>query len=188
MKKDTFLKKSLLILAVIFLAGLVFQKFGNQALYSSDSLQYQIQRFNEVLNYVNRFYVEPPDNEKLINGAIDGMLGELDPHSVYLPPKNYEQEMERFEGHFEGIGIEFVVLNKILTVISPIVGGPSELVGLLPGDEILKIDNESAFGITNEEVFKKLRGPKETKVSLTIRRPGQTDTFDVVITRDTIPI
>ncbi|MDZ7725103.1 MAG: S41 family peptidase [candidate division KSB1 bacterium] len=145
-------------------------------------------RFQEVFNLVNRYYVEPPDTEKLIEGAIHGMLGELDPHTVYIPEKKLQKVNERFEGSFEGIGIEFIILNKVLTVVSPIVGGPSEAVGLLPGDRIVEIEGESTYGITEDEVQEKLRGPKGSKVDVTIRRPGEEDTFEVTITRDTIPI
>ena len=124
----------------------------------------------------------------MIPGAINGMLSELDPHSVYIPPKNLKTVNEQFRAEFEGIGIEFVVLNKVLTVVAPIIGGPSEAVGLLPGDQIVKIENKSAYGITENEVQKKLRGKKGTKVNLTIHRPGQADKFEVTITRDKIPI
>jgi carboxyl-terminal processing protease len=176
---------------VLFLTTIVifiFTRLGNKDLYPSDSVRTQLERFQEVFYYINRFYVEVPDKEKIMTGAIEGMLSELDPHSIYIPAKNVEKVQEEFEGKFEGIGIEFIILSKILTVVAPIVGGPSEAVGILPGDQIIRINSESAYGITEDQVQKKLRGPKGTTVNVTIQRPGQAEPFDVVITRDQIPI
>lgn len=181
-------RRTWIILFLIVLGGLVLNKLGNKNLYSSDTITSQLQRFNEVFYYVNKYYVESPDREKLVTGAIEGMLSELDPHSVYIPKDRLKKINEQFHGSYQGIGIEFIVLNKILTVVSPIPGGPSEAVGLLPGDQIIRIEGESAYGITEDEVQQKLRGPKGSKVKVTIKRPGQTGTFDVVITRAEIPI
>ncbi len=180
--------KNLVIIAIVIIAGIAFTQMGSEASYPQDTIRAQLDRFVEVFNYVNRFYVEPVDNEKLMTGAIQGMLSELDPHSVYIPKKELQQVTEQFQGQYEGIGIEFIVQNKILTVLSPIVGGPSEAAGLLPGDQIIRIEGVSAYGITEDEVMKKLRGPKGSKVKLTIRRPGQPDIFEVIITRGQIPI
>ncbi len=188
MKKNNSLIRFIILFAVIATVAIVFSRFENREAFSSDSVREQLQRFNEVFSIIDRYYVVPPDREKVITGAITGMLGELDPHSVYIPPKNLKKVNEQFQAEFEGIGIEFVILNKVLTVVAPIVGGPSEAVGLLPGDQIVKIEGKSAYGITEDEVQKKLRGKKGTKVKLTIHRPGQTDQFDVTITRDKIPI
>jgi carboxyl-terminal processing protease len=182
------MQKFLLLVTAITLVAFVFNKFESHEAYSSDNVREQLGRFQEVFTLVNRYYVEEPDREEIITGAITGMLSELDPHSVFIPQKNLERVNEQFEAEFEGIGIEFVVLNKILTVVSPIIGGPSEAVGLLPGDQIVKIEGESAYGIKEDEVAKKLRGKKGTQVTITINRPGQSDQFDVTITRDKIPI
>jgi carboxyl-terminal processing protease len=188
MKNIRYYKQFLMVCILAAIVVVIFMRLDNQELYPSDSLRTQIDRFQEVFYYVNRFYVEVPDKEKIITGAIEGMLSELDPHSVYIPAKNVEKVTEEFEGKFEGIGIEFIILNKILTVVSPIVGGPSETVGILPGDQIIRINDESAYGITEDDVQKKLRGPKGTTVKVSIQRPGQAEPFDVVITRDEIPI
>ncbi len=176
------------LFAAIAATAFMFSRLENREAYSSDSVREQLQRFNEVFSIIDRYYVVPPDREKVITGAINGMLSELDPHSVYIPPKNLQKVNEQFRAEFEGIGIEFVVLNKVLTIVAPIVGGPSEAVGLLPGDQIVKIEGKSAYGITEDEVQKKLRGKKGTKVNLTIHRPGEAENFDVTITRDKIPI
>ena len=188
MKNNNKVFRVTLLLAAIAGVAFVFSRFENREAYSSDSVREQLQRFNEVFGIIDRYYVVPPDREKVITGAINGMLSELDPHSVYIPPKSLERVNEQFEAEFEGIGIEFVVLNKVLTVVAPIVGGPSEAVGLLPGDQIVKIEGKSAYGITEDDVQKKLRGKKGTKVQLEIRRPGESENFEVTITRDKIPI
>ncbi len=174
-------------LAAITVGGAALQ-LAPGLLHSQDNIRSDLDRFMEVFLYVKRYYVEPVESEKLITGAIEGLLGKLDPHSVYLAPKNLAQESERMEGHFEGIGIEFIVLNKVLTVVSPIVGGPAEAAGLAPGDQIIRIEDKSAYGITEDEVFKKLRGAKGSKVKISVLRTGHAEPFEVVITRDRIPI
>ena len=188
MEKGKRTKRTLYTLLAIVVSVVVLNQVGSKKLYPSDNIRDQLVRFNEVFAYINKYYVEAPDNEEIVTGAIEGMLSELDPHSVYIPKKRLEKVNEEFEGSFEGIGIEFVVLNKVLTVVAPIVGGPSEAVGILPGDQIIKIEGKSAYGITEDEVQKQLRGPKGSKVKVGIRRPGQDGEFDVTIIRDKIPI
>jgi carboxyl-terminal processing protease len=185
---DNKLKRLLWITLFVVASGVGLLQLKPTLLYPQENIRSDLDRFMEVFLYVKRYYVEPVESDKLITGAIEGLLGKLDPHSVYLPLKSLEQESERMEGHFEGIGIEFVVLNKILTVVSPIVGGPAEAVGLAPGDQIIQIEDKSAYGITEDEVFKKLRGAKGSKVKITVARASQSDPFSVVITRDRIPI
>ena len=181
-------RRTLIILSLIVFGAIIVNKTGNNSLYSSEDIRFQLNRFNEVFMLIDRYYVESPDREKVITGAINGMLSELDPHSVYIPEKRLKTENERFHGSYQGIGIEFIVLNKVLTVVSPIPEGPSQAVGILPGDQIVRIEGESAYGITEDQVQQKLRGPKGSKVEVTIHRPGQDGTFDIVITRDEIPI
>ncbi len=188
MNNNKSFNRFIFLLALVAISAVVFHRFDNRNVYSSDSIQEQLQRFNEVFVLINRYYVEPPDREEIITGAINGMLNELDPHSVYIPEKSLKRVTEQFEGSFQGIGIEFVILNKVLTVVAPIIGGPSEAVGILPGDQIVEIEGESTYGITEDEVQEKLRGPKGTKVNVTIRRPGLAESFEVTITRDDIPI
>ena len=173
----------------VVVALLIFVvQIGDNVVASTNNVLKQLRRFEEVFRYVKRFYVEDADTEKIVTGAINGMLSELDPHSVYIPASKVEDVNERFQGSYEGIGIEFLIHKKMLIVQAPIVGGPSEAVGLQPGDQIIKIEGKSAYGITENEVREKLRGRKGTKVNVTIRRPGQRETFDVMITRDKIPI
>ena len=148
----------------------------------------QLARFAEVLTDVSRLYVEDVDEEKLVTEAINGMLEALDPHSVYIPEKQLRDVNERFEGHFEGIGIEFIIQNKYPTVVSPVPDSPSDRLGLRPGDQIIEIEGVSTYGITEDEVIKKLRGPRGTTVNVTIKRPGVEDPLHFAITRDQISI
>ncbi len=181
-------KRTALILAGLLLLGLVGSGLGSQLVNTTQSAISRIKKIIEVFQIVERYYVEEPDEDKMVKGAISGMLETLDPHSVYIPKKSLSKMTEQFEGYFYGIGIEYVVQNKIITVVSPIVGGPAERLGIRPGDQIIKINGESAYGLTEDEVMSKLRGPKGTRVTVTIRRPGVREPFDVVIVRDKIPI
>ncbi len=148
----------------------------------------KIQVLNQIITIVNDNYVEPVDWDGALDGAFHGMLDRLDPHSAYIPRERLENITEQFHGQFEGIGIEFDILNGYITVIAPVAGSPSDRVGLQPGDQIVRINGNDAFEITREEVFDKLRGPKGSAVTVTISRAGLDETFDVEIIRDKIPI
>lgn len=146
-------------------------------------------RFKEILTYVERDYVDEVDAEKLVGEAINEMLEKLDPHSVYIPAKDLELTNSLLEGEFDGIGIEFNIIKDTIYVISPLEGGPSEAVGLLSGDKIVKVDGEgvAGIGVTNRDVFDLLRGPKGTEVEVGIKRRTETDLLYFSITRDKIP-
>jgi len=152
------------------------------------NLYQELQRFQEVLNAVSRYYVEDVDNHKLVNGAIGGMLETLDPHSVYIPKDQLADVTEKFEGHFYGIGIEFNIFNKIPTVVSPMPGSPADRLGLRPADQIIAIEGKSTYGFNDEQVGSRLRGPEGTTVRLTIRRGNVEEPFEVAITREKISI
>ncbi|MBC8214427.1 MAG: S41 family peptidase [Candidatus Marinimicrobia bacterium] len=142
----------------------------------------------QLTRLIDANYVEDVDMGEILDGAIIGMLNELDPHSSYLSEDHFKTSKEQFAGKFEGIGIEFDILDNYITVISPIPGTPSDRAGLKPGDKFIKIDDESAFQITQEEVFKKLRGPKGSRVDVSIKRHGVEDLIEVTLIRDEIPI
>ena len=148
----------------------------------------QLGKLSFVLRVIRDVYVEEPDMSKVFDGAIRGLLETLDPHSAYIPADAQKRISERFHGEFEGIGIQFVIQNKVLTVVSPIPGTPADRLGIRAGDRIIRIEDVSAYGITNDVVFEKLRGPKGTQVTVTISREGLPDPMDFTITRDKIPI
>ncbi len=178
---------SSLTIVVVLIIGIVIGANLN-SLFSSDDIYVQIMKLNDVLNLTRKNYVDKIDTQTLVEAAIEGMLGVLDPHSVYISAKNMERVNEDIRGSFEGIGIEFTIINDTINVVSPIAGGPSEQLGIMAGDKIIKIDDEPAIGLKNEDVIRKLRGPKGTKVKVTILRPGVKEPIDYVITRDKISI
>lgn len=155
---------------------------------SEDNIYEQFNKFKDVLNYTQKYYVDEVKVGDLVTHAIEGMLKSLDPHSVYISPKQLEKVQEDFKGSFEGIGIEFRIVNDTITVANVIYGGPSEKVGMLAGDKLVVIDGETAVKLQNEDVQKKLRGEKGTKVIVGVVRPGVTNPIDIVITRDKIPL
>jgi carboxyl-terminal processing protease len=136
---------------------------------------------------VNENYVEDVEMEEILNGAIVGLLDKLDPHSTYITEEQFKSIQEQFDAEFEGIGIEFNIMDGYITVISPIPETPSSRAGLQSGDKIVRINDESAYKITQKDVFEKLRGPKGSQVEVTIRRSG-IDDFEVTLTRAKIPI
>lgn len=124
----------------------------------------------------------------LVEASIRGMLSTLDPHSVYIEPDESEQIQEQFEGKFQGIGIQFQIIQDTITVITPIAGGPSDQLGILSGDRIIAINDTSAIDYNNQQVVKRLRGEKGTEVDVTIHRPGNPKNLDFTIVRDDIPL
>ncbi|CAN5320126.1 S41 family peptidase [soil metagenome] len=156
---------------------------------TSNNLITSVLKFREVLTYIEKDYVDQVDSEELVESAINTMLEKLDPHSVYIPAKDLKMANSQLEGEFDGIGIEFSIIKDTIHVISPLSGGPSEKVGLLSGDKIIKVDdkNVAGVGITNREVFEKLRGPKGTEVNLGIKRNGSDNLNNFKIIRDKIP-
>ncbi len=147
-----------------------------------------MQVLNQILQFINQYYFDTVELDKLMEGAFKGMMKELDPHSIYIPAKKLEDIDEKFKGTFQGIGIEFDILGGYITVISPVADSPSERAGLLPGDQIIAINGKDAYNITKDQVFKDLRGKKGTSVNITVRRIGLDDPFEVTIIRDNIPI
>ena len=147
-----------------------------------------LKTFTNAFTLIEENYVEKVDPQKLVYGAIKGMLQSLDPHSSFLTPDMYKEMEVETKGSFGGIGIEITIKNGWLTVVSPIEGTPAYKAGLKPGDRIIKINGVSTRGISLMEAVKKLRGPKGTKVTITIFREGVEKPFDVTITRDIIEI
>lgn len=146
-------------------------------------------KFRDILSYIDRDYVDSVNIEELSDHAITKMLEKLDPHTAYIPADEMAMAKSYLEGNFEGIGVEFNIFKDTLYVITPLSGGPSESAGILAGDKIIKVDGENVagIGISNEGVFKRLRGPKGSKVELTVVRPGSKKPFNFTIKRNKIP-
>jgi carboxyl-terminal processing protease len=155
---------------------------------SGDNVFEQVRKFNDILFSAVKNYVDDVDTQKLTEAAIRGMLAELDPHSVYIPAKEMEKVEEDFKGSFEGIGVEFDIVNDTITIISPIIGGPSERLGIQAGDKIITIDDSVAIGMSRSDVPRKLRGAKGTMVKVEIKRANETGLLAYEIIRDKIPL
>ncbi|MGD2033428.1 MAG: S41 family peptidase [Bacteroidales bacterium] len=147
-------------------------------------------KYVQFLKYLNTYYVDSVDNEKLVEDAIKSHLQELDPHSTYISEEDVRKMNEPLKGNFEGVGISFNILKDTLFVITPVPGGPSEKVGIQSGDRIIRVDgkNIAGIGLTNEDVFSLLRGAKGTKVSVSVLRRSVDELIRFTITRDKIPI
>jgi carboxyl-terminal processing protease len=175
------------ILVFIFVFGFgiyVGIKVNEEIIFSGN--KDEIEKFSDVLNYTEGLYVDSVDSKKLVEDAIQGMFNNLDPHTVYIPTTDQTTSDEEFRGNFDGIGVEFQIINDTITVVSPITGGPSEMVGIISGDRIIEINGKNCIGFTNEKVFKNLRGKKGTAVELTIFRPSSKNITKYKITRNTI--
>lgn len=139
---------------------------------------------------IQNLYVDSVDENKIVEDGIRGMLKELDPHSSYTNAKETKALNEPLQGNFDGIGVSFNMLNDTLVIIQPIVNGPSEKVGIVAGDRIINVNDTAIAGVkmSREEIMKRLRGPKGTKVKLGIQRSGIKDILYFTVTRDKIPV
>ena len=147
----------------------------------------ELQKMSEVMSYIERYYVDAVNTDSIYGLAINAMLQGLDPHSSYSTVEENKTMMETLEGAFEGIGIQFNIMNDTLMVVSVISGGPSEKAGLMAGDRMIEVDGKSIIGIKNDQAFKMLRGKKGSKVKVGILRPGFKDKYTYEITRGVIP-
>lgn len=148
----------------------------------------QYDRLDEILNYIDNRYVDTVDTDHLFAKAVDEMFASLDPHSLYIPGEELARLNEPLRGQFEGIGIEFYILQDTITVVATLSGGPSEEVGILPGDKIIAIEDTTVAGVNiqNQDVIRQLKGPKGSKVKVTIDRSNAANPLDFVITRDAV--
>jgi carboxyl-terminal processing protease len=187
--KNIFDKKVLLLLCLftsLFLLGLQGDSPVSAAL--ERGIYKNLKTFNEVLDIVQKNYVEEIESKKLIEGAINGMMKSLDPHSTYMSADMYKELEVETRGSFGGIGIEITIKKDVLTVVSPIEDTPAFNAGIKAGDQIIQIDGKSTKDITIMEAVKKLRGPKDSRVTITIMRENMTKPKEFVITRDIIKI
>ncbi len=152
-----------------------------------DAVYDDIAVFTEALMLVRRQYAEEKPFRDLIYGAIDGMLGSLDPHSGFLPPEQYQELCEDTSGRFSGIGVHVGIKDGRIVILSPMDGTPAQRAGLLAGDRIVKIDGQAALGISMDETVRRLRGPQGSPVTVTIERDGR-DPFDATLRREAIKV
>ncbi len=180
-----------LIFTIIISAFILIYPFrfgGGDSDAGTDDTLKNIKLFTVILEEIQSKYVEPEDSQKLLYGAIRGMMSTLDPHSAFLAPDEYKELKIETRGAFSGIGIEITLRDGILTVVSPIEGTPAFKKGLKTGDKLIKIDGKITKNMTLMDAVKKIRGPQGTDVTVTILREGVPELFDVVITRGTVKI
>ena len=167
------------VVAGIFIGG-IFS--GKNYLADSD------RKLNTILNLIQQEYVDTVDIDELVENSIPKILTNLDPHSMYISAKELSSVNDELEGNFSGIGISFMVMSDTIRIIEVISGGPSEKVRLLPGDRIVAINDTSCIGIKDEDVKKQLRGIKDTKVKLGIKRSTSKKILNFTVTRGDIPV
>lgn len=186
-----FKKKTILILFIIALSFILYKTVFLIADDNNENFASYLKLFTEVFSFVKDEYVDETkvNYRDLIYGAIDGMLAKLnDPYTRFLPPKNYDDMKVETEGHFGGLGIEITSKDGVLTVIAPMFGTPAMEAGIQPGDQIIKIENESTKDMSTDDAVKKLRGKIGTKVNITIKRYGINEPLDFTLTRADIKL
>lgn len=180
-------KKSLPILLICLFASLLPATAQITLDFSKDS---PIRKLQIAEMAINNLYVDSVDEKKLVEDAIRGMLEKLDPHSSYSDPEEVKALTEPLQGNFEGIGVQFNMVDDTLLVIQPVSKGPSEKVGIMAGDRIVSVNDTAIAGVkmSREEIMRRLRGPKGTKVNLGIVRRGVAETLKFTVRRDKIPV
>ena len=170
------------LLLFFFLTGLILLgPYGDSRVSAIDRNTYKnLKTFTEILDMVEKNYVEPVDSDKLMQGAINGLMKSLDPHSSFMTAEMYKELEVETRGSFGGIGIEITILKDVLTVVSPIEDTPAYNAGVKAGDQIIRIDGKPTKDITIMEAVNKLRGPKDTNVTITIMREGMAKPKDIV--------
>lgn len=176
MKKFTF--------TIWLLVAIILQVSAQQTIDS------QLQKLLIAESAIENLYVDKIDNAELVESAIRGMLKELDPHSTYLTPDEVEKSNESLQGNFDGIGIQFNMIEDTLFVVQPLPNGPSEKVGILAGDRIITVNDTTIAGVkmSQENIMKRLRGPKGTEVKIGVKRQGLDELVYFNVIRDKIPV
>ena len=176
-----------IILLVIFFCFCGSSVFADESKQERDTYK-NLETFANVLTLIQQYYVDEVNSSKVINGAINGMVSSLDPHSAYMTPEDFKSLEEETSGSFTGIGIEISVRNGVLTAVAPIEGTPADKQGIKSGDQIIRINGELTKTMTLMEAVKKLRGIKGTTVNISIHREGWKDTKDLTLVREAIPL
>ena len=159
-------------------------------LYAQQTIDAQLQKLLIAESAIENLYVDKIDNAELVESAIRGMLEELDPHSTYLTAEEVNKSNESLQGNFDGIGIQFNMIEDTLFVVQPLPDGPSEKVGILAGDRIISVNDTAIAGVkmSQENIMKRLRGPKGTEVKLGVKRQGLDEPVYFNVIRDKIPV
>jgi carboxyl-terminal processing protease len=171
-----------------FIFVLLFFTLVSTPAWEEDVWNLSMNKISSIFNLIDQNYFEDVDHEELAFSSIKGMLQTLDPHSYFLDPRHFDRVREEYKGKYYGLGILIQKQDKKLVVISPVEGGPAYRLGIRSGDIISHIEGETTEPITSTDAMMKLRGPKDTEVTITIVREGWEDPFDVTIVREEIPL
>lgn len=183
------LKKTSVWVPVVVALTFVLGFLGGDMLNRQSGPTTAQKKFQTILNLIKNDYVDEVDLDSLLEKTLPSLLTNLDPHSVYIPAADLQSVNEELDGSFCGIGVQFMINNDSITVVEVVSGGPSEKIGIKAGDRIVKVDGEdvAGIGITNEQVLKKLRGERDSRVKLGIKRPSSKKTLNFEVTRGDIP-
>ncbi|MBP2671419.1 MAG: ctpA, partial [candidate division NC10 bacterium] len=173
---------------VITLVLLIFTGGVQHGTTAIEDTYEKLKVFTEILSLVQSNYVDDVNSKELIYGAVKGMLETLDPHSSFMPPEAFREMQVETQGSFGGLGIEITVKDRMLTVVAPIEGTPADRAGIHPADRIVKIEGQITKDMTLMDAVRKLRGPKGSKVTISILREGQLEPFDVTLVREVIEV
>lgn len=173
---------------VVIVAAFISLSGFKTLLHANDNTYQSLKLFADVLEELEKNYVDDVDSEELIHNAIKGMVGNLDPHSSFMPPEAFDELQDDTKGEFSGIGIVITMKDSILTVVSPIEGTPAYKAGIKAGDIIIKIDDNSTKGMALWEAVNMMRGPRHKAVLITVIRQGERDSIDFSLKRDLIPM
>jgi carboxyl-terminal processing protease len=177
--------------AVVFagtLTLLVFTGGVQHGVTAVEDTYEKLKVFTEILSLVQSNYVEEVNSRDLIYGAVKGMLETLDPHSAFMPPEAFKEMQVETQGSFGGLGIEITVKDRMLTVVAPIDGTPADRAGIQPGDRIVKIEGQFTKDMTLMDAVRKLRGPKGSKVTISVLREGSLEPLEVTLVREIIEV
>jgi len=175
-------------LIVLAVCVLTFSAGGKDLLLADDDTYKSLKLFTDVLEELEKNYVDDVNTEELVHNAIKGMVGNLDPHSSFMPPEAFDELQDDTKGEFSGIGIVITMKDSILTVVSPIEGTPAYKAGIQAGDIIIKIDDKLTKDMALWEAVNMMRGPRHKTVLITVIREGEPDTLEFTLKRDLIPM
>jgi carboxyl-terminal processing protease len=184
-RKDSWWKGFLVAAALVLLILTGGVQHGTTAI--EDTYE-KLKVFTEILSLIQANYVDDVNSKELMYGAVKGMLETLDPHSSFMPPEAFREMQVETQGIFGGLGIEITVKDRLLTVVAPIEGTPADKAGIQPGDRIVKIEGQVTKDLTLMDAVRKLRGPKGSKVTISILREGRAEPFDVTLVREVIEV
>ena len=189
-EKDKYRMKKTLPLWIVVTLTLFALLLGATAgtLMSRDVVFDQLSKYKDVLSLVQKYYVDDVDLQRVTEAGINAMLTQLDPHSNYLPPRETKQDAERFQGSYQGVGLEIISMSDTIMVSEPMGGGPASRLGILSNDRIVTINDSTALGLSTSAASQKLRGPKGTKVKIAIVRGGVKEHLMYEIVRDNIAL